>query len=114
GFSGLFGTALGVAGIAALTAFALPEIERLSVRTEHPGRNFWETLINPALIPIWLAISGVFVAVTAYFTFTRTYIAITGLGTVGGFFAAYALTTIAFRVLAGSLPERLGTRRLLI
>ena len=114
GFTGLFGTALGVAGIALLTSFALPEIERLRVPAEHPGRNFWDTLVNPALIPIWLAISGVFVAVTAYFTFTRTYIAITGLGTVGGFFAAYALTTIAFRVLAGSLPERLGTRRLLI
>lgn len=114
GFGGLFASALAVAGVATLTSFALPEIERLSVRTDKLGRNFAETLVNPALIPIWLAISGVFVAVTAYFTFVRTYLTITGLGSVGGFFAAYALTTIAFRVLAGSLPERLGTRRLLV
>jgi MFS family permease len=51
---------------------------------------------------------------TAYFTFLRTFIDETGVGTVGLFFAMYAGTAIVLRLFLGWLPDRIGQRRVLL
>ena len=47
-------------------------------------------------------------------TFLKTYVMERGTGSVGGFFAAYALTAVGLRVVLGSLPERIGPKRVLV
>ena len=57
---------------------------------------------------------GVFAfALAAVFTFTKTFVMETGLGSVGAFFSAYAGAAIAMRVLLGWVPDRVGPKRAL-
>jgi MFS family permease len=77
----------------------------------HP--SFLASLTQRDLLPLWWITLVFNFALTAYFTFLRTYVDATGVGSVGAFFAAYASTAIALRVFAGWLPDRIGLKRAL-
>ena len=110
-FDRLFLTALAFAAAALL--LALPLREAMQVGEAPPARAFRAALLQRDLLPIWW-VTGVFsVALTAYFTFLTTFVDETGLGSVAGFFAAYAGTAIVLRVAAGWLPDRVGPKRVL-
>ena len=109
GFTGLFRISLACSMVAILTSLPLPEFGERSAAGS-AGRGFLTTLTKQELRPIWVAVGGVAVAVTAYFTFLRTYVDATGIGTVGGFFGAYAITVIVLRLFAGAIPDRVGVK----
>ncbi|MEK7251749.1 MAG: MFS transporter [Actinomycetota bacterium] len=74
---------------------------------------FMRSLLQPDLIPLWWVTLVFAFALSAYFTFLRTFIDETGIGSVGSFFAAYATTAITLRLVAGWLPDRIGAKRVL-
>lgn len=113
GFDQVFIAAALFGFAALLIGVALPE-RAPSVEGEPPRRGFFAAVTLPSLQPIWW-ITGMFSFVlTAYFTFLRTFIDETGLGTVGLFFATYAGSAIALRVFLGWLPDRVGQKKVLV
>lgn len=110
-FEAIFVTALGLGVASLVLAFPLPE----SALPTHEGEriSFVASLTQRDLLPLWWVTLVFSVALTAYFTFLRVYIDETGVGSVGGFFGAYATTAVVLRLFAGWLPDRLGLKRVL-
>ena len=111
GFDGLFITALALAVVGLLLTLPLDEV---APRPE-PGTavSFTRPLAQRDLLPMWW-ISFVFaMTLTAYFTFIRTFVDTTGVGSVGSFFGTYAATAILLRLLFGWVPDRVGPKRVL-
>lgn len=73
-----------------------------------------ELLLRRELVPLWLLIFGFEVAAATYFTFMKTFVEDTGVGSVGLFFGLYSGAAILLRVFLGWLPDRLGPRRTLV
>lgn len=112
GFDELFLTAAVFAALALLLALALKE--RKPDRT--PGsepRGFVAVVRLPHLRPLWWMTGGFAFVVTGYFTFLRTFVDETGIGTVGLFFGAYGITAVLLRIFLGWLPDRVGAKRVL-
>ncbi len=113
GFDGLFVAAAALAALSLLFCLPLRDQPRSSGAAE-PAAGFRAALGQRDLLPLWW-IGAVFaVALTSVFTFFRRYVDETGLGSVGGFFTAYAGTAILLRLLLGWLPDRLGPKRVLL
>jgi MFS family permease len=53
-------------------------------------------------------------AVAAPFTFLKTFVMTTGIGSVGLFFTVYSLAAVTLRLAFGTLPDRLGPKRVLL
>lgn len=111
GFDGLFLTALGLAAVGLALSIPLREV----APQIEPGTtvSFTRPLRQRDLVPMWW-ISFVFaLTLTAYFTFIRTFVDTTGVGSVGAFFGMYAATAILLRLLFGWVPDRVGPKRVL-
>ncbi len=112
GFQELFFAAVGSALLGALAALTLPDS-----RPEAPGgprRSFLAAASAPPLRPIWLVGFSFAFALASYFTFLKTYVDDTGIGTVGGFFTAYTTAAVVLRLALGWLPDRIGAKRVLV
>lgn len=114
GYATLFQVALGFATVALLLALPLPEMAPTASAPEAEApRGFRRVLVQPDLIPLW-AIGTVFaLALAAVFTFLKTFVMKTGIGSVGSFFSAYAGVALALRIFLGWLPDRVGAKRVL-
>jgi MFS family permease len=75
--------------------------------------SFLRSLWQRDLMPLWWMTIVFSLALSAYFTFLRTFVDETGIGSVGAFFAAYSFIAILLRVAAGWLPDRVGPKRVL-
>lgn len=113
-YTALFEVALVFAALALLLSFPLIEMSGTIAGPGEKARGgFRAVLRQPDLIPVW-GITTVFaVALAAMFTFLKTFVMHTGIGSVGGFFGAYAGVALAFRLLLGWLPDRVGPKRVL-
>jgi MFS family permease len=112
GFDQLFLTAAAAAVLAFLCSLPLPE-QRPTPEASAARRGFVAAIVGVSLRPIWW-ITGIFALVlTGYFTFLRTFIDETGIGSVGAFFGTYASAAIMLRLLFAWLPARVGERRVL-
>jgi len=109
-FHALFWTSLLLAIVGFL--FALPLAETFFPEPGHVA-SFLAPLRKRDLLPLWWVTLVFSFALTAYFTFLRTFVDETGIGTVGAFFSAYATVAIAERVFAGWLPDRVGAKKVL-
>jgi len=110
-FDGLFITSLALGAVALALSFTLPES---STPVGRKGEvSFLRPLLQRDLLPLWWITVVFTLALNAYFTFLRTFVDASGIGTVGGFFAAYAGTAIAVRIVGGWLPDRVGAKRVL-
>lgn len=99
-----------VAGL--LVSLALPET---LVRSTVIARGFWTSVAAKELRSVFFVGLAFSTGLAAYFTFLKTYlIEVPSLGTMGAFFATYALAATALRAFFGWVPERLGLRRVLI
>lgn len=79
-----------------------------------PPRGLAAALVERALVPLWAGGLLFATALAAHFTFLKTMVkARDSFGQVGDFFAAYAIVASLIRVVAGSLPERVGPKRVL-
>jgi len=113
-YATLFQVALGFAAVALVLALSLPEMApTAAARESEAARGFRRVLVQPDLVPLW-GIGTVFaLALAAVFTFLKTFVMHTGIGSVGGFFSAYAGVALALRIFLGWLPDRVGAKRVL-
>jgi MFS family permease len=113
GYRALFLTSLVCAAAGLGLALPLPESRRVAGSAAESRRAFRATLFQPSLTPIWLAAWTFFFAEAGVFAFLKTYVLLTGRGTVGTFFTVYALTAIVQRLVLGWVPDHLGLKRVL-
>jgi MFS family permease len=114
GYATLFQVALGFAAASLVLALPLPEMAAVTAarETEAP-RGFRKVLVQPDLGPLWGITTLFAVALAAVFTFLKTFVMQAGIGSVGGFFSAYAGVALALRIFLGWLPDRVGPKRVL-
>ena len=63
-----------------------------------PGRGFLAAVLQPDLLPLWFIGLVFATALTAQFTFVKTFVLATGIGSVGLFFSAYSIAAIILRL----------------
>jgi len=112
GFEQLFVAAAGFGLLSVLMALRLPE-RAPTLDDAGARRGFFRAIATAQMRPIWWLAAMFSFVLTAYFTFLRTFIDETGLGSVGLFFGTYALTAILLRLFLGWVPERLGQKGVL-
>lgn len=112
GFRELFLTAAAMAGISLVISLPLRE-RKPDQREGRARRGFFSVVRQETLRPVWLMAGGMAFVLTAYFTFLRTFVDETGVGSVGLFFATYGASAIVLRVGFGWVPDRLGQKRVL-
>jgi MFS family permease len=111
-----FATLFVTSGAFALLGFVITLSLREAAELLGPGvthGGFVRAVWQPTLLPIWAVTAAFATALAGYFTFLRTFVDETGIGSVGLFFACYAGTAIALRIGAAWLPERVGRKRVL-
>lgn len=104
------------------TAFAVAALLLSLGLREHPDfalggaarHGFASALRQTSLLPLWWIVGAFAVVLTGYFTFLKTFVLETGIGSVGLFFAVYAAIAIAVRLVGARLPDRIGPRRVLV
>ena len=111
-FTALFVASSVFAALGFIATIRLSEHADLLVPGQRHG-GFMKAIWQPALLPIWAVTAAFAIALTGYFTFLRTFVDETGIGSVGLFFACYAGTAIALRIGAAWLPDRVGRKRVL-
>ncbi len=111
GYARLFQASIAFA--AASLALSLPLRDHRPARDAMPARSFLASVTERDLLPLWF-IGFVFAsAITATFTFLKTFVMETGLGSVGLFFSAYSGAGVLLRLAFGWVPERIGPKRAL-
>lgn len=112
GFDELFLTAAACAFLALVFALLLPE-RRPDVREGHERKGFFSMIPWRSLRPVWFVAGGFAFVLTAYFTFLRTFVDETGVGSVGLFFAVYGAAAVVLRIGFGWVPDRFGPKNVL-
>ncbi len=109
----LFIVSAALATVAFLLTLPLQDVPARAPETAPVGS--WLGAARAAgLLPIWMVALVFGAAVAAPFTFLKTFVMATGIGSVGLFFTVYSLTAVALRIVAGSLPDRVGPKRVLV
>lgn len=111
GFPALFLTSAGFAAAALCLAFWLTEHRPAPGASILRRGGFRRALAQPRLLPLWFLAFNLALVLTGYFTFMRTFIDATGVGSLSAFFAAYAGMAVLTRTVGGSLPDRVGRQR---
>ncbi len=111
-FEALFVVAAVFAGLGFAVTILLAETGTPLAEGEIRG-GFFAAVFRRRLFPIWAVTTAFSLALTGYFTFLRTFVDETGIGSVGLFFSYYAATAIALRLTLAWLPERVGPKRVL-
>jgi MFS family permease len=109
----LFATALGLAAVSLLFSLPLHDRRRPAGGLE-PARGFRASLRQRDLLPLWWIGTIFALALASAFAFIKRFVDETGVGTVGGFFGAYAGAAVVLRLGFGWLPDRLGPKRVLL
>jgi MFS family permease len=92
---------------------SLPLVEPVRDPEAAPPRGLVAAIVQPDLLPLWFMGTVFATALAAHFTFFKTFVLTTGVGSVGLFFTAYSLAAIALRLLLGSFPDKVGPKRAL-
>ncbi len=106
--------AASVACSVAALALSLPLREPPRAPAEAPPRGIVAAFAQRDLLPLWFIGLVFATSLAAHFTFFKTFVLLTGIGTVGLFFGCYAGAAVALRVLLGGVPERIGPKRALV
>jgi len=110
-YAALFAASAGLAGSSLV--LSLPLRDSVPAGDEQPSRGFFAAVIQGDLVPVWFLGTVFATALAAYFTFLKTFVMETGIGSVGAFFSAYALSAVLLRLFFAWLPERVGPKRVL-
>lgn len=76
-------------------------------------RGMVAAALQPDLLPLWFMGSVFAVALASVFTFLKTFVLATGIGTVGLFFTAYSASAVLLRLTLAWVPDRIGPKRAL-
>ena len=114
-YSLLFRVSFGFAVAALLLSLPLRDVPNRATEDGADGvpLGFRTTLLQRDLLPLWWITTVFSLGLAAMFTFVKTFVMATELGTVGGFFTAYTAIALALRVFFGWLPDRYGPKRTL-
>jgi predicted MFS family arabinose efflux permease len=112
GFTGLFAIAAMCVSVSLLIVTTLPRRPTDEIGTL-PRRSLLAALTQRDLVPVWVIAFAFAIGVNVLFTYMRTFVDLTGIGSVGLFFSIYAGSAVVVRIGAGSLPDRFGVRRVL-
>jgi MFS family permease len=111
----LFVLATVLAGAGLLIALPVPESKP---QPEAPQpitlASIPRVFVAPALLPLWLLALGFSLGITSYFSFLKTFVNSTGVGSVGVFFATYSLVSVLLRLFFSWVPDRYGAKRVLL
>ena len=110
-YAALFAASACLAGSS--LALSLPLRDSVPAGDDLPNRGFFAAVVQGDLLPVWFLGTVFATALTAYFTFLKTFVMETGIGSVGAFFTAYAISAVLLRTFFAWLPERVGTKRVL-
>lgn len=111
GFNGLF-VLSAAAGLSAwIIIWTLPV---LPVRGRQPRRGFFSALAQKNLLPIWFVTLLFAVGLESIFTYTRTFVDATSIGTTGLFFGVYGAVAAATRLLGGNRYDLVSHRVLIV
>jgi MFS family permease len=110
-FTTLFVTAMGLAVAALLISLPLQDVHGAEMSEKR--RGFWAAFGQRNLRPLWLVALVFSLALATFFTFLKTFVIETGIGSVGLFFGVYTATAIGVRLVAADLPDRLGHKRVM-
>lgn len=108
----LFGVAAALAAFSFAISLALHDSRPRDDGGE-PARGFREAALQADLLPLWFVGTVFSTALAAVFTFVKTFVLDTGVGSVGLFFSFYSAAGVALRLFLGWLPERIGPKRAL-
>jgi MFS family permease len=116
GYRALFALAAVLATVALALSLPLRDPSPAEPGAPRPAAapGFLAGTRGAGLVPLWLVGLVFGAAVAAPFTFLKTFVLATGIGSVGLFFTLYSLTAVALRLLANRLPDRVGPKRVLI
>jgi MFS family permease len=110
-YDALFLAATGFGVVAVVFGLWLPD--RRPPASDGVRRGFAHSLTQRDLLPIWFGGSVFAIALASVFTFIKRFVDETGVGSVGGFFTAYAGAAVVIRLFLAWLPERVGPKRVL-
>jgi MFS family permease len=111
-YTDLFHVSTGFALASLLLSLPLRDVRHPA--HELPGRGFLAAVAQPNLRPLWFIGLVFATALTAQFTFVKTFVLETGIGSVGLFFSAYSIAAIVLRLGFAWVPERVGPKRALV
>lgn len=109
-YTTLFYVACGCTVVA--LALSVPLMEPTRPEGERP-RGLASAIFDPALLPIWGGALCFATALAAHFNFLKMFVLEHPIATLGDFFTTYAIVACLLRVLFGSVPERVGPKRVL-
>ncbi len=111
-YGALFSAAAVFAAASFLLSPGLRDV-RIGTAEQEPSRGVLAALRQPDLAPLWMLGIVFATALAAVFTFVKTFVLDTGLGSVGLFFGAYSAAAVVLRLFFGRVPERIGPKRAL-
>ncbi len=111
-YGALFRWAIGFAAASLLLSLPLHD-HAPSAPGSVPSRGFRAALTQADLLPLWWIGTIFAVSIASAFAFLKTFVESSGIGSVGGFFAAYSGAALTLRLLFAWLPDRVGAKRLL-
>jgi predicted MFS family arabinose efflux permease len=111
----LFRVSLGFAVLALGLSIPLRDVATKAERDANAGATlgFRASLTQPNLLPLWWVTTVFAIGLAAMFTFVKTFVMDTQIGSVGGFFTAYTAIALLLRLTLGWLPDRVGPKRAL-
>lgn len=108
GFDGLFVTAAAGSALSWFVVWKLPK--QVLTGAQQPRRSFFAALLQPDLLPMWLATLLFAVGLEVLFTFMRTYVDERQIGSVGAFFIVYGAIAVVTRLLSSRRLDVVPTR----
>ncbi len=112
GFPRLFTLATACAAAGLLLSLPLRDVTRAP--SSRPRASFVDAVWSRSLRPLWFAGGAFATALVAHFVFMKTFVLRYHIGSMSGFFSAYAFTAVALRLFLGGVPERFGPKRVLV
>lgn len=112
GYPTLFGVAAALATLSFAVSLPLRDSRPETPHAE-PSRGFRGAALQRDLVPLWFIGTVFATALAAVFTFVKTFVLDTGVGSMGLFFTFYSAAAVVLRLFLGWLPERIGPKRAL-
>jgi MFS family permease len=112
-YSDLFWVLAGAAALGLVLSLPVADSRPSPEPDEESARSVLASALQADLMPIWLVALAFAVGIASYFTFLKTFVLETNVGSVGAFFTVYVIAAVLLRAVLGWVPDRVGAKRVL-
>lgn len=112
-YTDLFWVIVGAATLGLALSLPVKDSRPPAEEDEERARPVIASAAQPDLVPIWLVALTFAVGIASYFTFLKTFVIETHIGSVGSFFTVYVTAAVLLRAVLGWVPDRIGAKRVL-